>query len=1544
MPTRDTRYEGQGAAQLVRALVAGVGDFPERSDSEADQADGNTSFGPLEDVKKAVRELASALERAGAMTGGDPLLEGDEAEFMRRWRELRRHAGHGEPLVVHFAGHGVQAGSGSLYLATAGGEAREDLLADTCVSFGELLNQAESSGRPVLFMLDVCEAGQAIVQQQLADLAARRRQDTPRNVWIIGACASGADAYGARFTAATAEVLHQLAEGDLDITPTLEYVPVETLATAIDRRLARIDRAAGRPRQNVVRSAHIHADPEPQPFFRNPAYAHHPHTSLLTGMNPRLREFALGCAPGLDPLHFATRAAGNPTANDILFSGRRSQLDRLQNWIDNTDHDQGRLLVITGGPGSGKSALLGVTTCLLHPELTPLRDRVARAVMDFAPCPPGTTVLAVHARQLTLRQITDSLRHQLHHRQNTDPTRPAPGPSASTPDAPDEAGVTQFLHELRDVRGVLVVLDALDEAEDPAAVVNELLLPLAGKGPGTERTDCRVIIGTRPWWDILPALRHYLIEHPGAELDLDPYDDETRRILADDLDSYLRKILPGRHYPRDQVRHIADQLARYSDHGAFLVASLYAHHIVTGDRPIGAGPPCTVTEVFDLHVSSLASNDPWIRPVLTVLGQARGQGMPLDLIHKAALAHEPVGPGRPEPQQSDTRRALTKAAFYLRTTPDSDQRLLYRYFHQALTDRTKPHTDPAVLHRALIDTVTGKGGTPWSADHPYLLRHAAEHAAAVGNGALDELLADSRYLVHAEPDTLTPHLHHARTERGLLHAHIYRTTVTHHPSRHQAEARRDLLALDAAAWQKPDLANAITHTEFNEQPLPPTPIWATRQTHPARRHTLTGHTGWVNEVVTVTTRDGITFAVTGDEEGAVLVWDVVSGVRRHTLTGHTGAVLAIAIVTARDGTPLAVTTSNDRTVIVWDVVRGVRRHTLTGHTGWVNAVATMSTPDGTPLAVTGGDDHTVIVWDVASGDRRHTLTGHTGWVYAIATMTTSDGTALAVTGGSQGVVVWDVVRGVRRHTLTGHHRSVRTVFTVATRDGTPLAVSSDDTTVIVWDLVSGARLHTLTGHNRWVHAVATVTTRDGTPLVVTTSNLHNDHTVIFWDLVSGARRYALAGPTGAMHAVATVTTRDGTLLALTSDDCTVTVWDVVRGVRRHTLTGHNRWVHAAATVTTRDGTPLAVTGDDEGTVMVWDVVSGGRQHCVTGHTGAVRAVATMTRRDGTPLAVTGGDDRTVIVWDVAGGDRRHTLTGHTGWVNAVATVAARDGDRLAVTGGREGVVVVWDVERGVPRHTLTGHTGAVLAVATVTTPDGTSLAVTGGDDHTVIVWDVAGGDRRHTLTGHTGWVRAVATVTTPDGTPLAVTRDDRSVIVWDLARGNHRYTLTGHNRWVSAVATVTTRDGTPLAVTHDDRSMIVWDLARGKHRHSLTGHTGWVRAVATMTTPDGTPLAVTGGDDRTVIVWDVVGGDRRYTLTGHTGAVRAIATVTTRDGTPLAVTTSNDRTVIVSNLDNGQEMYRCHLPHRGDHVAATAVGFVVAYGAEVANFEWPRGK
>ncbi|MFJ7126226.1 hypothetical protein, partial [Streptomyces sp. NPDC098101] len=741
------------------------------------------------------------------MEVGEALIDCTSAEFEAAWQHLGLASGVGEPLVVHFAGHGVVSRvSRNLFLATSDIQDLGASLHTTAVRVNNLIAAAVDSGRPVLLLLDVCGAGRAVEEERLLNLLARRSQDADPRVWIIGASASDALAFGARFTTAAAQVLHSLADGDLDISRREEYVPFLTLARAIHSRLGSLGTGEGRYDQDVTHSPLALAAPETPPFFRNPGYDSVARADRLPGLHPALRGLAEACTRGVDPLHFGDRVAGGRSAQTVLFSGRTAQLARIQRWITVGAR---RLLVVTGGPGSGKSALLGVTACLLHPELEAIGDRVAAVVDDFYPRRPAT-VLAVHARQLTLDQITDSLGRQLR-AQRTDGAGSAQQSTAQalrTGSAPGDA-TAGLLDDLAAAGDVLVVLDALDEAVDPASVLDEFLLPLV---TGADTRGCKLLLGTRPWWDVLPALRRYLDAHPQSVLDLDPADADDRRALAADLDGYLRGLLRPRDLDaRERVRSIARRLADYTDHGAFLVAAVYAEHLRGTPAAEAAEPPCDVTEVFDLHIATLAATDPWIRPVLDVLGRARGQGIPLDLVHAAALAHHPPGANTPRPQLADTRRVLGKAAFYTRTAADTDQRVLYRYFHQVLADHTASRGDPAVFYEALLSTVpAGEGGAlNWTYAHPYLLRHAADHAAEAGPDAVLRLLRSPAFLGAADLERLLPHVLHRFDGGGPLSA--YAQIVGH-------GARRAAL-LDDRSGQSALLGLTALHLGFDASHL-----------------------------------------------------------------------------------------------------------------------------------------------------------------------------------------------------------------------------------------------------------------------------------------------------------------------------------------------------------------------------------------------------------------------------------------------------------------------------------------------------------------------------------------------------------------------------------------------------------------------------------------------------------------------------------------------------------------------------------------------------
>ncbi|MFF0553439.1 hypothetical protein ACFYUL_31260 [Streptomyces sp. NPDC004311] len=1466
--------------------------------------DGVERFSPLPTLTEPVREMASALERAGATEHAELILESDAPQLLQRWKVLRQKADSGEPIVLHFAGHGVHARGGGLYLAASGGQSQDELLSDTCVSFGQLLETAENSGLPVLFLLDVCAAGQALVQQHLADLAARRRQDAPRNVWIVGACTSDSITYGARFTVAAAHVLQQLADGDLDITPTLAYVPIETLATAIDRHLARTDRAAGRPRQNIVRTAHVHADAAPQPFFPNPSHSRTPHQDLLAGMDPRLREFALGCSPNLDPLHFATRAAGTATANDILFSGRHSQLNRVQEWVDNAGQD--RLLVVTGGPGSGKSALLGLTACVLHPELEPLGDRIARTVEHFDPRQPET-VLAVHARQLTLQQIVDSLHHQLRQQQKSDSSHPSRESPHADPDLLRDALLASG--------DVLILLDALDEAADPAGVLGELLLPLAAADAG-----CRIMIGTRKWWDLLPALRQHLDRHPDSELDLDPTTARDRDILAQDLETYLRRLLPRRRFPRDSIRRTADRLAQYSDHGAFLVASLYANHLLTTPHQARSAPPCSITEVFDLHVDTLAAKEPWLRVVLNVLGQARGHGMPLELIHMAALAQQPAGATRNTRPLADTRRALAKAAFYLRTTPDDDQCLLYRYFHQALTDHTEGRTDVDVLHHALIAAIpAADDGTPdWARAHPYLLRHAAEHAVAADE--LAALLDQPSFLLHVSPDDLKRHLAKATHPHTARIAMIYRSHTTHHRHRYELGARRSLLALDAAAWREPSLAAALANLPIDGRSTSALVRWATNsQGSSARLHTLAGHSASVSHVATALVRgaNGVhtEVAVTAGADGTAIVWNLDTGEELRALRQGSGEITALAVARWSDRS-FAVTASKD-VAIVWDLATGQQMHRLAGHQGGVTALA-ITEVDGRPVVVTAGEDKTARSWDLLTGSCTITFPDPLA-----RTETESVKDQTAADGNS-------VKQEEKEKKPTSHRKRINAIAVAENRGEPSLVTAGADGNVFVWSLRSGRMLRRLASGSKAVTSVIIVR-MDGREYPVTAGE---DKQVRIHDMAADIPLYSWEGVSGRPQVLTSITVEEQLFVA-TVDDRIVNL--LKNGEERPVLTlkGHANPVTDVALVKVADR-PVAITTSIDQTAIMWDLKTGDFIRQFVGHTKRLTKVAVPSSLD-SPVAVTACHDGTGIVWDLAVQDQQ-VFTGHIGRVNAVASGNV-GGHAVALTTSDDRTAILWDLATARRRRTFTVPSNSIHGVALTNTED-RSLAITAESDGTIVFWNAATGERLRSAKRHTGLVCAVHTGRLGTRSVALTASRDKSAALWDVASGRFLRSFHGHHRALTSCSLHSPEGSRSLAMTgSEDRTAVVWDPLTGERLRTLAGHQDWVTGVAFVEARDRT-LALTTSDDATVRVWDPLTGGHLQTLTAHRNWVNAAAVVQVQ-GRSRVVTVSADSTAAIWAVEDELVLEEVlHLPDEGIAMAGTGEYGVLVCGREVICYAW----
>lgn len=218
-------------------------------------------------------------------------------------------------------------------------------------------------------------------------------------------------------------------------------------------------------------------------------------------------------------------------------------LRELVAWLSDPDLDH-RARVVTGDPGSGKSAVLVRLVTLAEPEF---RRRLPQSVLTGIPAgtvpPVGIVDVAIHARNKTLIDML----HRLTTAVGSD--EPAAGTSLPTPEEQVNRLVNQLLSQQRQR---VVVLDALDEAADPDQLVTQLLQPLLDNAPGS---GLRLLVGTRRPLETL-----------GKRIVILNLDDPEYLNEAD-LVEYVTRVLLAEHDP-DQAtpyrgrRKLADQLAR----------------------------------------------------------------------------------------------------------------------------------------------------------------------------------------------------------------------------------------------------------------------------------------------------------------------------------------------------------------------------------------------------------------------------------------------------------------------------------------------------------------------------------------------------------------------------------------------------------------------------------------------------------------------------------------------------------------------------------------------------------------------------------------------------------------------------------------------------------------------------------------------------------------------------------------------------------------------------------------------------------------------
>ena len=1012
------------------------------------------------------------------------------------------------------------------------------------------------------------------------------------------------------------------------------------------------------------------------------------------------------------------------------FVGREALLARLDDLLVADGLD--RWVVVTGGPGMGKSAILSAWLA---------RREAAGAVV------PHHFIRRRAYDWDDPAQIVGSLVAQIDER----------FPAAREPDSGVRmhaaARLARALSRVSErelgarQRRLVVLIDGLDEYDPPAGT-----LPgdsLAAFLPHALPRGVSFVCASRPRHPYLSSLA----ARDGAfvQLDLDAADS------AADNDATVRKLWERAAGPLGlDARFVEEAVAR---------AGGNVQHAVQLQRHVADVPPhMRRVEEIPRGLAALIEQT-WER----IAGDAAVvEGLGILCAAREALTLDELA-GVASWSGDTARRAFLRGAKeVLIETQRPGGQPEYRLHHDSIRAHIAQTIGDAALrgHHLGLAQWLARWPAPYRAvARQYALRHALIHRAEAGDWAGAWWIASDTSFLEAKCRELGAHEMEADVARvteacrsggdAAIGGRFIDLTRALSRESHWLHAAPE--ATPAVVWNRLRRSGWSEHDLRKQLRVPAETAFlrvrhiATRES-PALIRDLVGHTGWVKACAV--TPDGRR-VVSASRDRTLRVWEIESGRTLVTLKGHLSWVNACAVTP--DGQRV-VSASGDGTLKVWDLESGLAVATMKSHAHGVNACAV--TPDGQRVVSASGDG-TLKMWELRTGRALATLEDRATEMLVCAV--TPDGRRLVSASEDKTLRVWNLESGQALVTLKGHAGRVNAC--AVTPDSRRVVSASEDKTLRLWDLRDGGALGVLVGHGDEVTACAV--TPDGRRVV----SASRDHTLKVWDLEGWNARIAPEGHADRVRACAV--TPDGRHVVSASEDTTLKVWDIESGRAFAMLVGHAGRVRACAT--TPDGRRVISVSNDR-TLKVWDLNSGCLLATLEGHAGVATACAVAP--DGRRV-VSASWDGTLKVWDLASGRALVTLEGHNNGVTACAVTP--DGQRV-VSASRDGTLRVWDLASGRAVATLKGHDGGVTACAV--TSDGQRV-VSASEDRTLRVWDLRGERALATLSGHAGPVTACAV--TQDDRHVVSASADKTLKVWNLAtgacllthRGDAPYTAVG---------------------------------------------------------------------------------------------------------------------------------------------------------------------
>lgn len=1291
--------------------------------------------------------------------------------------------------------------------------------------------------RNALMILDTCFAGQGGAEALLASVSAMGEGDG-KTLALLTAAYPREQIVAGDFSRLFAHAVGQRSVAGYEPP----YLALGAIAGAIDADKSR-------PGWQTVSHSVLFGRTDELPFFPNQRYNPRLHgLDLFTQLRIEQRELRLADLRG----HFLPRARGVdvPAESGWRFVGRTEALRDLVSWL--RDADNPSALVVTGGPGSGKSAVIG--------RLVVLSDQDWRRTVPVENLPPdtippeGCITTGIHARGMTTAQVLAALCAEA-------------GVQAATP--------ADLLREMRN-RKITVAIDAIDEALDPPGLVSTVLRPLMEAGPAE---GLRLLVGTRP----------HLVDSLGGT-PVSVHLDDERFADPDSLYAYVLRALqsdeqesPYRSAPPDLVAGVAKAVAEAAGY-SFLVALIVSRTLLSQKRlPDPANrawrealPGTAADAMRDDLETRLGADADRARDLLRPLAFAAGAGLPWEDLW-APLAARLSGQAYDDEDLIWLRR---HAGSYVLEAMEAG-RSVYRLYHAALAEYLRQDHAEEAVHDSFTEFLMGRvprasTGPDWARAHPYTLAHLATHATRAGR--LDSLLRDPGYLVNADSVSLLAALPAASGPDAQLAAVSYQRAVHQFRGRPERE-RLSYLEFGARIARAPEMASRIAS-------IAPDRDWSVRWAHWPREHPhriLGDHLGPLADVLLVEPTAGKPVVVSIGADAKLRMWDLLTTepLGTHAIGG--APHVAAQAVRFSGHRVVIVIISADGMLHFWDMATATLQRTVPVAARWRRMawgfgltdlgleLKCITVPGDRHFAITRGRGIPTSVWEVPSGRLVAALPAQVGHTDIGYVQTGANRLALAATIGF--AMRWmhdlqenqdlpfdrnrDVHRMPRFPNSSGAIAKNISYFTTVDGD-TVLAKRSRARVTELWDVTNNRMLGTW--HNNRV--IAEVRLANGK---VTGIPLQSDTSLL------SSPGAPTAPPIPNLQSGQP--TQDSRILpGLEINQNGRFLHIKYSGYRNKpatslTLAGHIAAVTGHAWAPLPDGTVAAITVSDDGTVRRWDINFASKEDIPqeTSASNKLRSITAITLDNGLSLGLTIDEDGGIPLWDLSTGAAVGRLAEYPPSACAVDVVHPAGSTPLAVTSSTDGMLRTWSLPDGKPVSVFPADRDRWAgSIACVSLSDGTVVAVTSGHGRKVAMWNLATGKLRKVRSVHRAWTSCVGRPNGPGQETLVLSGGlDNHVNAWDLARGRrHRFRVTSPQaflapplaRHVRAIRALPLRDGKVLTLVATENGMVrTLTISSSMRRVHRTG-TMRAEAVSADTLSNGFPVIITASEGM-VEIW-----------------------------------------------------------------------------------------